>query len=297
MKLVLAALLLCGGTAFAQVEDPSAPPPGDPAVMAPPPVEMIGWSDAIIDRPITVPRGKLGLYGDLDIIHVSTSFTAMPGGPTMTSSVTAEGLGVGGGYGIDDRLEIGAEYHFSLNDFEIKGPLALYGSYAAFHRDKLTIGVSGTLIIDFNGGDPLSPVSVSGGSSTSLALQAGVGARYKFTDKFAVFTGNPIAPGILGRQLTIGLNNGGPVAIDIPAGVEFQASPQLYLWAETNLFQIDIHDSNSAVIFSDNIPLEVGALFAAVPHKVDLGVALNLPDLENRQFDLVEVSLLGRLYL
>jgi hypothetical protein len=296
MKLVLAAgLLLCGGTAFAQVEDPSAPPSGDPAVVAPPPVELVGWSDAIIDRPLTMPKGKIGVYGDLDILRLSSSTTV--GGVSMTSVVTAEGLGIGGGYGIDDKLEVGAEYSFSLNSFEIKGPLSLYGSYAVFQKGKLTIGASGALIIDLNGGTTVDPVTGASSTNVNLALIAGVGARYKLTDKIAVYTGNPIAPGILGSQIHIGLNNSGAVGIDLPVGAAIQATPQLYAWVQTNLAHIKIANDSNSLIFSDFIPVEIGALFAAVPHKVDVGAALDIPDLEHRPGDALVFSLLGRLYL
>lgn len=296
MKLVLAAgLLLCGGTAFAQVEDPSAPPSGDPAVVAPPPVELVGWSDAIIDRPLTMPKGKIGVYGDLAILRLSSTTTV--GGVSMTSVVTAEGLGIGGGYGIDDKLEVGAEYSFSLNSFEIKGPLSLYGSYAVFQKGKLTIGASGALIIDLNGGTTVDPVTGASSTNVNLALIAGVGARYKLTDKIAVYTGNPIAPGILGSQIHIGLNNSGPVGIDLPVGAAIQATPQLYAWVQTNLAHIKIANDSNSLIFSDFIPVEIGALFAAVPHKVDVGAALDIPDLEHSPGDALVFSVLGRLYL
>ena len=297
MKLVMAAgLLLCGGTAFAQVEDPSAPPAGgDPAVMAPPPPTMVGWSDAIIDRPLTMPKAKIGLYGDLDILRLSS--TSGTGAAAMTTVLTAEGLGIGGGYGIDDKLEIGAEYHFSLNSFEIKGPLALYGSYSVYQMGKLTIGASGALVINLEGTTTFDPATMTTNTSTDLSLIGGVGARFKLTDKIAIYTGNPIAPGILGSQIHIGLNNSGPVGIDLPVGAAIQATPQLYAWVQTNLAHIKIANDSNYLLFSDFIPVQVGALFAAVPHKVDIGATLNIPDLEHSPGDALEFSLLGRLYL
>jgi hypothetical protein len=113
-------------TAFA--EDPITDPPADPNAggggdgTAVPPVEggggaAAGWSRSVIDRPLTVLKGKLGAAADLYIAHISVTILG------MTSSSTSEGLAVGAGYGISDKLEVGGSYAFALNEFEIKGTL------------------------------------------------------------------------------------------------------------------------------------------------------------------------------
>lgn len=289
-------LLFIGGNAFAQAEDPAAPPPdpnATPAVVAPAGGAM-GWSDAVIDRPLTMPKGKVGIYGDLDLLRISTSVTV--GGMTTTASATAEGLHAGFGYGVDDKLEIGAEYSFSLHDFEIKGPLTLYGAYSLYHQGKLTIGGSADLVVDFNGQGAVDPMTGAVSSSTNLALEAGLGVRYMLTDKIAVFTGSPIAPGPLGQHLHIGLNNSGPVSIDLPVGLALQATPQLYAYLETNIAHIKLANTSNAIIFADVIPLTVGALFAA-SHNLDVGAFLDLPDLKNSQFDVLVLGVQARYYM
>jgi len=287
-------LLFIGGNAFAQAEDPAAPPPdpnATPAVVAPA-GGMMGWTDAVINRPLTMPKGKVGIYGDLDVLRISTSVTV--GGMTTTASATAEGLHAGFGYGIDDKLEIGAEYRFSLHDFEIKGPLTLYGAYSLYHQGKLTIGGSADLVVDLNGQGVDSMGMAT--SSTNLALEAGLGIRFMLTDKIAVYTGSPIAPGPLGQHLHIGLNNSGPVSIDIPVGLALQATPQLYAYVSTNIAHIKLANDSNAIIFADVIPLDIGALFAA-SHNLDVGLFLNLPDLKNAQFDVLVFGLQARYYM
>jgi hypothetical protein len=293
--LISAATLLCGiQSAFAQAEDPAAPPPDGTTPPATTTTTTaagpIAWVDAIIDRPLTMPKGKVGLYGDLDILRVSTTVAG------MTASSTAEGLHLGFGYGVDDKLEVGAEYAFTLHDFEIKGPLTLYGSYALFHKDKLTIGASADLRIDFNGVGSVDTTTGAVSSSTNLALEAGLGIRYKVAEKIAVFTGSPIAPGPLGQHLHIGLNNSGPISFDIPVGLALQATPQLYAWVQTNIAHIKFANDSNAFLFADVIPLQIGALFAA-SHQLDVGAFLNLPDLENAQFDILQFGIMGRYYM
>jgi hypothetical protein len=286
-------LLFIGGNAFAQAEDPAAPPP-DPNAAAPAAPaaggSMMGWTDAVINRPLTMPKGKVGIYGDLDVARISVTVAG------MTASATSEGLHAGFGYGVDDKLEIGAEYALSLHDFEAKGPLTLYGAYSLYHEGKLTIGASADLVVDFNGAGAIDPVTMQATSSTNLALEAGLGVRYMLTDKIAAFTGSPIAPGPLGQHLHIGLNNSGPISIDLPVGVALQATPQLYAYIETNIAHIKLANSSNAIIFADDIPLTIGALFAA-SHNLDVGAFLNLPDLENSQFDVLVFGLQARYYM
>ncbi len=301
--LISAATLLCGiHSAFAQADDPAAPPPDSTEGMPPPdgtnpppatepaPMGALAWSDAIIDRPLTMPKGKIGIIGDLDVLRFSVTVAG------MTASSTSEGLHAGFGYGVDDKLEIGAEYAFSLHDFEIKGPLTLYGGYSLFHKDKLTVGASADLLVDFNGSGTVDPATGAVSSSTNLALEAGLGVRYKVTDKIAVFTGSPIAPGPLGQHLHIGLNNSGPISFDVPVGAALQATPQLYAWVQTNIAHFGFSNDNNAFLFADVIPLEIGGLFAA-SHQLDVGAFLNLPDLKNAQFDIMVFGIMGRYYM
>jgi hypothetical protein len=293
VKILVGATLLClSSLASAQdAPDPAAPPPDGttpPATTATASGGPVMWGDAIINRPLTMPKSKVGIYGDLDILRFSVTVG------TMTSSTTAEGLHVGFGYGVDDKLTIGAEYAFSLHDFEIKGPLTLYGAYSLYHQGKLTIGGSADLLIDFNGTSVGAMGAVS--SSTDLTLQAGLGVRYMLTDKVAVYTGNPIAPGPLGQHLSIGLNNSGPISLDIPVGLALQATPQVYAFLQTNVAHFGFSNDSNAFLFADFIPLDIGVYYAA-SHQLDVGAFLNLPDLKNAKFDILEFGIGARYYM
>jgi hypothetical protein len=273
--------------------DPAAPPPDGttpPAATTTASGGGMMWGDAIINRPLTMPKGKVGIYGDLDVARISITVG------TMTDSATAEGLHVGFGYGVDDKLEIGAEYAFSLHDFEIKGPLTLYGAYSLYHAGKLTIGGSADLLIDFNGFGAVDPMTGAQSSSTNLSLQAGLGIRYMLTDKVAVYTGSPIAPGPLGQHLSIGLNNSGPISLDIPVGLALQATPQVYAFLQTNIAHLGISNDSNAFLFADFIPVDVGLYYAA-SHALDVGAFLNLPDLKNAKFDVLEFGIAARYYM
>jgi opacity protein-like surface antigen len=294
VKFLVGALVLCAASiASAQdAPDPAAPPPDG---TAPPAATVTAeggamWGDAIIQRPLTMPKGKVGIYGDLDVARISLTIG------TMTDSATAEGLHVGFGYGVDDKLTIGAEYAFSLHEFEIKGPLTLYGSYSLYNQGKLAIGGSADLLVNFNGGGTVDPMTGATSSSTNLSLQAGLGIRYLLTDKIAVYTGSPIAPGPLGQHLSIGLNNSGPISIDIPVGLALQATPQVYAFVQTNVAHIGISNDSNAIIFSDFIPLDIGLYYTA-SHALDVGAFLNLPDVENSKFDVLEFGVAARYYM
>lgn len=296
VKILVGATLLCAASiASAQdAPDPAAPPPDGTTPPAATTTTTAGgdlmWGDAIIQRPLTMPKGKIGIYGDLDIARFSVTVG------TTTSSSTSEGLHAGFGYGVDDKLTVGAEYAFSLHDFEIKGPLTLYGSYALYHQGKLTIGASADLLVDFNGIGSLDPMTGAVSSSTDLSLQAGLGVRYMATDKIALYTGNPIAPGPLGQHLSIGLNNSGPITFDVPVGVALQATPQLYAFLQTDIARFGFSNSSNAFLFADFIPLEIGAYFAA-SHQLDVGAFFNLPDLKNAKFDVLQFGIGARYYM
>ncbi|MEO6775515.1 MAG: outer membrane beta-barrel protein [Kofleriaceae bacterium] len=300
MKILIGATLLCAASiASAQdAPDPAAPPPDGTADGTTPPTTTTTtapaggamWGDEIISRPLTMPKSKVGVYGDLDIARFSVTVG------TVTDSSTSEGLHLGFGYGVDDKLTVGAEYAFALHDFEIKGPLTLYGSYSLYHAGKLTIGGSADLLIDFNGAGSVNVMTGAVSSSTDLALQAGLGVRYMLTDKVAVYTGSPIAPGPLGQHLSIGLNNSGPITFDIPVGVALQATPQVYAYLQTDVARLGISNSSNAFLFADFIPLDLGVYYTA-SKALDVGAFLNLPDLKNAKFDVLEFGIAARYYM
>jgi hypothetical protein len=291
------------GDATAPAPDPNAGTT-TPTVEQTAPAPAGAWSPQIIDRPLTLNKGKIAAYGDFQVIRLSFTFAG------MTSTSTAEGLSVGAGYGVSDKLTVGANYAFGLHDFEAKGPLTLYGAFDIMHNDKLAVGASADLVVNFNGESGVDAMGNTT-SSTTETIQAGLGVRYKVAPKLAVFTGGtsfgggglfafgspfgPLAGSPLGQHLGIGLQSGAPVTFDIPVGVGLQATPQIYAAASTDIALIGISNADTAVIFSDFIPLNVGAFYNANKN-LDIGASLNLPDLKNAQFDLMFFGLSARYY-
>ncbi len=268
-------VLGAAGVALADGADPaSEPPAGDPSAapaVSPPGEANAAWSQSYIDRPLTLPAKMLSVYGDFNIANVS--FTDSVTG--TSSSATVEGLQLGAAYGVSDKLTVGADYSITLHpDGSAKGPLDLYASFGAYHKDKLSAAVGGGLIIDFT--DP-----------TTEQIFLGAAIRYQVAPKIAIFTGSPTtAPGPAGQHLQIGLNSKAPITFSIPVGVGLQATPQAYVYVDTTIADISISNSNNAFLFSDFIPVEVGGLFA-VSSKLDVGAHLAFLDLKGSASDLV----------
>lgn len=271
-------VLGAAGVALADGADASGEPAGDPSAapvaappMTPPGEANAAWSQSYIDRPLTLPAKMLSIYGDFDIANVS--FTDPVSG--ASSSATVEGLQLGVAYGVSDKLTVGADYAVTLHpDGSAKGPLDLYASFGAYHKDKLSAAVGGGLIIDFT--DP-----------TSEQIFLGAAIRYQVAPKIAIFTGSPTtAPGPAGQHLQIGLNSKAPITFSIPVGVGLQATPQAYVYVDTTIADISISNSSNAFLFSDFIPVDIGGLFAVSP-KLDVGAHLSFLDLKGSASDLV----------
>ena len=267
-------LLGTAGAALAEGEEPAATDPNAvPATAAPmtPGDAAVAWSQSYIDRPLTLPAKMLSIYGDVDVANIS--FTDPVSG--TSSSSTAEGLQLGVAYGVSEQLTVGADYAVTLNpNGSAKGPLDLYGSFRAFHKDKLSAAIGGGVIIDFT--DP-----------TTEEIFLGAAIRFQLAPKLAIFTGSPTtAPGPAGSHLQIGLNSGAPITLSIPVGVGLQVTPQAYVYVDTTIADISIKNSNNAFIFSDFIPLEIGGLFA-VSSQLDVGAHLAFLDLKGSASDLV----------
>lgn len=278
-KLLFTAAALCAapvGIASAQDAAPdgdgttpatgeAAPPAADPAAPAAAGDATGMWPKSIIDRPITLLKGKVGAGADLTILHASVTVG------TVTASATSEGLHVGGGYGVSDKLTVGGDYSFALHDFEIKGPLTLYGAFSLTHSDKLTVGASADITLGL-GNDPVTET-----------IHAGLGVRYKLAPKFAVFTGNPWTPGVLGQHLSIGLNSGAAKSFAIPVGFAFQATPELFAYASTNIATILLSDpgmGDRVSTIADFTPVNIGAWFN-LNKNLDVGGSLVFPDIQH----------------
>jgi hypothetical protein len=290
-------LLFIGGNAFAQAEDPAAPPP-PPDGTAPAPTTTDGdFPLAINDRPLTLPTGKFEIHGGIPFA-TSSSTDAMG----HSTSSTSELLAVGATYGVAPKIEVGADYALRINpDASAKGFLDFHAGFMALHSGKLDVSFLGGISLLFQDGVDATGMSTT---TTFASLQIGAAVRYQLAPKISIFTGNPGTPNGLpgflsfvfppvGYQLSIGINNSGPTYLALPVGVGLQATPNVYAFAATNIATIKIANASNSVIFSDAIPLAVGG-FYSMP-KLDVGVQFS-DDLKNAG-DLYILQLVARYYL
>jgi len=236
----------------------------------------IGTNPLVInERPLVLPKGKLSAHGGLRVGALT-----LPNGAGGTTSTTSTGLALGVNYGASDSAEVGLDYTAGLSPGSAKGPVALHGAYNAING-KLDLAVAAAFAIDFSGSTD--PVTMQTTTKTSFALAIGAWARYRLSRKASVFTGVPALPNStvsltklafplppLPYQLAIGLNNTGTVALDLPVGVGYQATPKIYAFGLLDLAHIRIANTENAFLFKDFIPLSLGGFYAL--DKLDIGV-------------------------
>jgi hypothetical protein len=226
----------------AAAPDPNAAPTPDPNAA---PAPSGKWPRAVIARPLTLPGGVFMIGAD--VVNFTSSFFD----PAFIRVLV--------GYGITDDLELGfAHYAFATS-------AAGDGSVDANLGYKLARGAMGgklEAIARLQAGYSL-------GASALNPLGLGVHVQYNVTDKIALITP--------GQQIQIGLESPNPIALQIPVGVGFQATPELYVQLDTTIANISIKDSATTVIFADTTPIAVTATYNAMP-ALDIlaGIALNL---------------------
>jgi len=271
------------------------------------------WSDSVIDRPLTLPAGKMAVYGDLDVFKYDS------GG----ISATAELIHGGFGYAVTDQFTFGVDYAFNLHSSSSftsgtisdtsddsfpangRGPLIPYASVRLAHG-QLSVAASAGFVIDLAGEESFD--SMTGTTySTTYSIVAGAVVKYNVAPNVAVYTGAPIGgngigfagspfgPGPLGNQIQIPLSSfageSQPSTITLPIGIGVQASPQFFAFAQTTLMGAYLANApmgadNPTFIGSDStmgglgIPLTAGAFFSA-NHEVELGATLSFPDLQH----------------
>jgi hypothetical protein len=263
----------------------AAPLPGTEVVAVPLPGAALPANPLSIgDRSLTLAKDRLDVHGGLPI-----SVLTLPGATAGTTvSTTSEGLALGVTYGIDDNAEIGGDYAFAMNPGKIKGPLTLHGAYRVVHDAKLEVAIAGGIAIDFY--ETTDPMTMVTASSTAFGLQLGAWVRYRVAPKVSLFTGLPATPNgaasltklafplpPLSYQLALGITSAAPVALELPAGVGIQATPNVYAFATIDLAHIKLANTANAFLFRDFIPIALGG-FYSLP-KVDIG-AVFADDLE-----------------
>jgi hypothetical protein len=196
------------------------------------------WPRAVIARPLTLPKG---------ITQVGAAITS-------ASEFEVFNLGLNAGYAISDDLEIRAFYGLTLKEFEAKGPLDIEVGY------KILRGAAGGKLEVIARADTGYNFLDEG----LLPLNLGAQVQYNVSDKLAIITP--------GRHLNIALEEIGegdaairPITFTLPVGVGYQATPELYVQADTTLFVLEISDAASTFIFDDTTPLAVTATYNVQP--------------------------------
>lgn len=278
---------------------PAASPPAteaEPPPVAPPPPSSFPLQ--IDDRPLTLPKGKVEVHGGLPITVLPFIDNA---GNRTTSTIV--GLNIGGTYGIDDKTEIGADYTFGLSPGDASGLFAIHGAYLVLHDAKMDLAIAGALEVQPVGTFDSTGVAIT---QTMFALQLGAWFRYHIKPKISLFSGVPALPysgvslsrqGIalppVGYQLDLGLNNGGAIALELPIGVGYQATPNIYAFVATNLANIKISNVPNQFLFADFIPFSIGG-FYSMP-KLDVGA--EFADDLKQAGDYLTFLIVGRYYV
>lgn len=262
------AIEMDGAKPVPDAENPAeAPPPaftGESSTAAPP----AAGPSAINDRPLTLDKGRLEVHAGLPLTVVT--LPTLTGGSTTSTSAA---FAFGATYGVADKVEIGGDYAISIHPGDIKGALSLHGAYIAIAKPTYDLAVGGAFIVHpIEYQDPASQTTYT---TTYVAIQGGAWFRYRAMPALTVFTGLPALPhpdlslsraGLafppMPYQLTIGLNNSGAVGLSLPVGVGYQATPNIYAFAATNIANIKIAHTSNALVFADFIPLTVGGFYS-----------------------------------
>jgi hypothetical protein len=87
-----------------------------------------------------------------------------------------------------------------------------------------------------------------------------------------------------------------PIALNLPVGVGYQATPQIWAFVDTSIGQIEIADSETVLFGADVIPLGVGGFFSP-SNAMDFGARIGFDDLKEAGADFLTVTASARLHL
>jgi hypothetical protein len=211
------------------------------------------WTMEQIDRPLTLPKGLIRVQGDLAIAKTTTVTVDAMGNPT-TSSGTVEALRLSGGYGVSDVLEVGASYSLALHPFEAKGNLGLNALYGIKEEQKLRIAATAALGLNLDG--------------NKFGFGLGAAVQFHLNNKMMVFTP--------GNQLVFGFDPT-KIILSLPVGFAYQATPNVFVAAQTDLADFGLKPSGSQFIFADLTPLSVSGFYSP-SNKMDFGVTISSID-------------------
>jgi hypothetical protein len=252
-----AALAVSHGRAFAE---------GDVAdVTAAETIDHPDWTQAIIDRPLTLDAGMFGLGGGVGTTYGGVAAIAQ----------------VGGAYGVTDRITLGASYeaHANGSDVSARGPVAIHALVRLAHgRWKAAANLDGVYDL----------ASRDGGVSLGAIVSYGV------TPTISLYTG--------GSQLSATLVRSDamlpkPITLSAPVGVAWQPSASVYTYASTILASYGLKDAELDYL-GDVTPLAVG-LFVSPSRTLDLGLEATWLDgwVGNKSASVLGIGAQVRLYI
>lgn len=296
-----AASLAMTGVAFADepTPDPNAPPtdpPADPtaggaagadgnaAVTVGGAFSAETWPLEYTLRPQVLYKGGIEVSPRFNLAYAKVG----------DDSSTVTSLSVGGRYGVSDTLEILASYDgFILSGVDgiefgdrVKGALTA-GAGLGVAKGKLDAEVKAALTYDLGG--------------ETAAILAGVDVRFNLAPK--MWVGTPVnRPGLVAFVKGFDDGMGGtvsPIFFRLPVAFAYQATPELAIQANTNLFNVAFNDAGKistggesvSFIFTDEgggLPLDFDFIYA-LNHKMDVQANLGLGDVLNIG-DVISVS-------
>lgn len=246
---------------FLLVEPATAQEPPPPAETPPASEPAPRYPRAVIARPLTFPSGVFAFGFDAG---ANSDFSEMTGSPIIA-------------YGITDELEVQVPYTFATRDFEARGSIALDAGYAV---------IRGAL-----DGKLEAVARIRGGynalDSVATPLMIGVHVQYNIMPWLAVISGVPGS-----QQLRISLaqdeNAMKPIDVSLPFGIGVQPLDTLYFQLGTKLVQLNIHESENAIIGKDATPLALTIVWNAIaPLDLQAIVGTDLNDPKNSMTFLV----------
>jgi hypothetical protein len=255
--------MVCGslGPVFAEGDaaQPGAtsPPATDGGAPVAPTADAPRWPRPVIDRPLTLPGG-LVMAGP-DVLATNTLAVTMTG----SSSSLAETADFAIGYGVTDDLEINTltpTYGFTLRpEGSAKGVI---DTGAGFKALRGALDGKLELIARAVGGYDL-------GAAMARPLRLGVQAQYNATPKLAIVS-HDIGLGNAGISIGIG-GMRKPSFLTLPVGVAVQATPELWIEADTALVaSIEINSDASNTFISDVTPVFVTGIYNTLGGRLDV---------------------------
>jgi hypothetical protein len=250
-----------GGVALAddQPADPAAGAAADANMGAPPvaaAVTAARWPRAVIDRPLTLPSA-LPLVGADFLV---SKLTATVGTTTVSSTATLLDAAVG--FGVTDDFELNTltpTYAVRTSpEGRAKGPLDLGIGYKLLRGamdGKLEVIARAVIGYDLE-------------ASTVRPLRLGVQVQYNATPAVAILS-HDLGTGNAGISIALDATPK-PIYLTLPIGIGFQATPELWIEADTLLFQ-SIKISNAPnVSIADATPLLLTGILNTLDRHLDL---------------------------